>query len=354
MEFDVFMSYSSKDKSIADAVCAGLENEKIRCWMAPRDVLPGTPYAEALIEAIDDCTLMVLVFSENSNTSPQVQREVERAVAKGKAIIPFRIKDVPMTKSMEYYLSVPHWLDALTPPMEKHLRRLCETVSSMLAKTGQAGRGDERTSRRAAPEGSSSFPPVEGETFENIASLFRRAMSLAYQHDYDGAMACYEEVERYCRSKGDILHLAITIKNQALVLQEKGSWEDALARRTEEAELWGKLGDDHRLQECLGGIAKLLARLGQPRMALEVLRKREEILRRSNDDRSRLDLAKSLAWQADILFELEGPKDALPLAETAYAMASDPANKSTPLEKLAIPLSKLLEKMKNGPKAPPG
>ncbi len=41
--FDVFISYSSDDKLIADAICAELESRRIRCWIAPRDALPGIP-----------------------------------------------------------------------------------------------------------------------------------------------------------------------------------------------------------------------------------------------------------------------------------------------------------------------
>jgi hypothetical protein len=138
MAHDVFISYSSKDKAVADAMCASLEARKIRCWIAPRDVLPGEVYAEALIESLNQSRLMVLVFSANSNESPQVIREVERAVNKGIPIIPFRIEDVIPSKSMEYFVSSSHWLDAMTPPLEKHLQRLGETVELFLNKGHEA------------------------------------------------------------------------------------------------------------------------------------------------------------------------------------------------------------------------
>src|SRR6266849_9260965 len=131
---DVFISYSAHDKPIADAVCAALEAERIRCWIAPRDVLPGIPYGEALIEAINESRVLVLVFSSHSNESPQVMREVERAVSKGILILPFRIEDVQLSKEMEYYIITPHWLDALTSPMEEHLARLAQTASMLLAR----------------------------------------------------------------------------------------------------------------------------------------------------------------------------------------------------------------------------
>ena len=128
MAHDVFISYSSKDKAVADAVCAALEAEGVRCWIAPRDVLPSVPYGEAIIEALNETRLLVLIFTANSNTSRHVMREVERAVNKGIAVIPFRVEDVPPTASMEYFISSDHWLDALTPPLESHVRKLVETI----------------------------------------------------------------------------------------------------------------------------------------------------------------------------------------------------------------------------------
>jgi ABC-type branched-subunit amino acid transport system substrate-binding protein len=74
MAHDVFVSYSSQDKSTADAIVASLEANGIRCWVAPRDIMPGTDWGEAIVEAIEQSGTMVLVFSAHSNTSPQIRR----------------------------------------------------------------------------------------------------------------------------------------------------------------------------------------------------------------------------------------------------------------------------------------
>ena len=132
MSFDVFISYASKDKTVADAVCARLESAGIRCWIAPRDVLAGTPYGVAIIEAIQTAKVMVLVFSSNANSSGHIPKEVERAVSKGLAILPFRIEDVAPGKSLDYFIGSVHWLDAMTQPMEKHLDALAATVHKLL------------------------------------------------------------------------------------------------------------------------------------------------------------------------------------------------------------------------------
>jgi hypothetical protein len=133
MAHDVFISYSSKDKKVADAVCATLEERKVRCWIAPRDVPPGLPYAAALVKAINECKVFVLVLSKGSNTSGQVLREVEQAVDGGIPIIPVRIEDIEPTDAMRYYIKSLHWLDAMNPPLERHLGKLADSVQAILA-----------------------------------------------------------------------------------------------------------------------------------------------------------------------------------------------------------------------------
>lgn len=148
MNFDIFISYSSKDKPAADAACAVLEANGIRCWIAPRDVMPGQEYGAAIMEAIERCRVMVLIFSSNANESPQIRREIERAVKEGVTIIPLRIEEVEPTKAVAYFLGAIHWLDALTPPFERHLQRLAETVKAILqAKTTQSSNKAARESQ---------------------------------------------------------------------------------------------------------------------------------------------------------------------------------------------------------------
>jgi hypothetical protein len=138
MAHDVFISYSSKDKVIADAVCARLEGRGIRCWIAPRDVRPGFQYGEEIIDAIRGSRAMVLVLSANANASPHIPKEVERAVSTGVAIIPLRVENVVPAKSLDYFISSVHWLDAISPPLESHLDSLATTILTMLPERPQS------------------------------------------------------------------------------------------------------------------------------------------------------------------------------------------------------------------------
>ncbi|HET6475188.1 MAG TPA: toll/interleukin-1 receptor domain-containing protein [Thermoleophilia bacterium] len=132
MAHDVFISYAFEDKVVADAVCAALEADHVRCYIAPRDVLPGQRYAQALVDAIHGAKVFVLVFSAASNASHQVEREVDRAVSCGLPVLPLRVEDVMPCDWLEYYLAGQHWLDALTPPLESHLSRLSNAIEVLL------------------------------------------------------------------------------------------------------------------------------------------------------------------------------------------------------------------------------
>jgi hypothetical protein len=138
---DVFISYATRDKPIADAICNYLESRQIRCWIAPRDILPGVQYQEAIIDAIDSSSVMVLVFSVDSNESTHVLTELNEAMSNKVIIIPFRVEDVQPSKSMKYLIGVPHWLDAMNPPMSQHIEKLEQTIRILLAQKKEQQRG---------------------------------------------------------------------------------------------------------------------------------------------------------------------------------------------------------------------
>jgi hypothetical protein len=136
MAHDIFISHSSKDKTVADAVCATFEANGMRCWVAPRDVPPGAPWGEAIVDAIQQSRVMVLVFSDNANASGQIAREVECAASHGLTIVPIRMQDVAPARTLQFFLSNIHWLDALSPPLERRLQEIAAKIKPILEHEG--------------------------------------------------------------------------------------------------------------------------------------------------------------------------------------------------------------------------
>ncbi len=213
MAHDVFISYSAKDKPIADAVCAGLESRSVRCWIAPRDVLTTslrtTDWAPAIIDAIRHTKLMVLVYSSNSNQSDQVRRELDSAMRYDVPILPFRIEDVPVSEKLEWYLSLPHWLDALTPPLEKHIEELASTARILVDRLTEQ---DEDRGGEPEPEPHDKEPEADRHRaaadelveqarlamdqtrYDDVLRLVRQALEIDASHV--GARSLQEAAER--------------------------------------------------------------------------------------------------------------------------------------------------------------
>lgn len=133
--YDVFISYSSKDKTYADAIIHTLEEHGIKCWIAYRDATPGEKYSSSIIAAIRETKVFLLIFSKNSKASVHVKNEINFATKVGSVIIPFRVEDVVPDDSLEYYLGATHWLEALTKPLQNHILRLKDTIKHALSHT---------------------------------------------------------------------------------------------------------------------------------------------------------------------------------------------------------------------------
>src|SRR5450631_4340577 len=130
---NVFVSYASQDAAIAGAIVAILEKNGMRCWIAPRDVTPGSQYADEIVGAINNAKILVLVLSEHAVASPHVGKEIERASSKRRRIIGLRTDAAPLTRSFEYFLSESQWIDVTALGMPGALTKLTQAVGQSLA-----------------------------------------------------------------------------------------------------------------------------------------------------------------------------------------------------------------------------
>src|ERR1041385_6653530 len=135
MPRDVFISHSAQDKKVSETICAALEQSGIRCWIAPRDVRAGKSFPGEITRAIQQTKVMLLIFSRHSNTSEQVLREVQLAVDSHVPIVRLRLEDIPLSDDLRYYLSTPHWLDALSHPLSKHIPPLARAIKELLGQS---------------------------------------------------------------------------------------------------------------------------------------------------------------------------------------------------------------------------
>jgi len=107
----IFISYASQDAPVAQKVCAALEAAGFRCWIAPRNVVPGTMYADGIVHAIDESSILVLILSQQAVASAHVGREIERAISKRHPVVALRIDSAPLTAAFEYFLNQSQWIE---------------------------------------------------------------------------------------------------------------------------------------------------------------------------------------------------------------------------------------------------
>lgn len=134
MNHDVFISYSSQNKEAAQAICHTLEQNGIKCWMAPRDIPPGSEYGDLIDEAIKKASVVVVLFSETAATSLWVKGELNIAFEEQKVIIPFRLDKTPLQGQNRVILNQKHWIDAY-PDYKTKFNDLVGAVAQSIGKS---------------------------------------------------------------------------------------------------------------------------------------------------------------------------------------------------------------------------
>ncbi len=132
MEPQVFICHSSADAGTAREICDRLEANGVGCWIAPRDPVPGVPYAQQIVSAIAAVRVVLLVFSAHANDSRHVLSEIELAANRGKAVFPVLLEDVPPAPSLEFYIRAIHWFDASSRPLADVWSDLVSDIRSLV------------------------------------------------------------------------------------------------------------------------------------------------------------------------------------------------------------------------------
>jgi TolB-like protein len=106
-----FISHASQDAAVANSLVEVLEQQGVRCWIAPRDVIPGSLYADGIVRAINGASVFVLVLSAHAVGSAHVGKEIERASSKRRPIIAVHTDSARLTPAFEYFLSESQWIE---------------------------------------------------------------------------------------------------------------------------------------------------------------------------------------------------------------------------------------------------
>lgn len=127
-KYDVFISYSSKDQKIIEALCHYLEAQNLRCFVAYRDIPKGADWGTHIPPAIENSKVFVYVHTKNANKSLDTTREIQYALDYKRVIIPFRIENVVYDSEKDYRLKCINWLDAFPGKPEDYFGELYKAI----------------------------------------------------------------------------------------------------------------------------------------------------------------------------------------------------------------------------------
>ncbi|MEE0926314.1 MAG: toll/interleukin-1 receptor domain-containing protein [Bacteroidales bacterium] len=126
--YDVFISYSSKDQKLVEAMCHYLEERNLRCFVAYRDIPKGKDWAPYIEKGFEDSKVLVYVHTESSNKSLETTREINLAFEEGCVVIPFRVDSIKYGEGKRYRLNNVNWLDAFPGNPENYFGDLFDIL----------------------------------------------------------------------------------------------------------------------------------------------------------------------------------------------------------------------------------
>ena len=179
MGYDAFISHSSIDKAMADAICHALEENGVRCWIAPRDVRPGMEFRSEIVMGMKMCKIVVFLLSKNSNESLQVRHEIGIADKFKKIIIPCnaeKLKPEDINEGLLYILEEKHWLDffpdeSVFSDLVKYVKMLLEIDQAHISIDADSGSAYQQSKPAEAKEAGALSP--------KLMSILRAANAMA-------------------------------------------------------------------------------------------------------------------------------------------------------------------------------
>lgn len=163
----VFISYKSQNKNIADRICGILESNGYSCWIAPRNETPGKDYGGKIIDVVKKCKVVVLVASSLINKSNHILAEITCAFDTGKPIICYMIEDFEFSSSLEYRLNNKHRIFA-TDLKTDYGKILLDSVKKYI---------DERTDENRDEENSGTDNPAQEKKADGGYRLVRTGLA---------------------------------------------------------------------------------------------------------------------------------------------------------------------------------
>src|SRR5436190_11541966 len=127
LQYDVFLSYSSRDKAVVRSVAERLRADGLRVWFDEWEIKPGDSIPAKIEEGLEHSRVLVLCMSANAFGSDWAQLEAgtfrfRDPLNKERRFIPLRLDDALIKGSLAQFLYI-NWLP---DPQKQEYAKLLE------------------------------------------------------------------------------------------------------------------------------------------------------------------------------------------------------------------------------------
>ena len=114
MSAEVFVSYSSQDFEEVHCIVERLRGAGVSVWMDEGGIEAAALWSEAIVDAINDCKVLIMMVSSHSTDSTNVVKEVMLSSESGKVILPIYLEEAEIPSRLKYQLTGIQHLEAFS------------------------------------------------------------------------------------------------------------------------------------------------------------------------------------------------------------------------------------------------
>lgn len=130
MVSDLFLSYSRADRPLAERFVSTATARGVNVWY-DKDIGGGEDWREKIVEALGAAKALVILFSEHSNESRQLIKELAIADLIGKPVIPVLVSHCEPKGAYLYEMASRNWINIFPDP-ESRLEALIDNLMTQL------------------------------------------------------------------------------------------------------------------------------------------------------------------------------------------------------------------------------
>lgn len=131
--FDVFISYSSADTAVAMTMSQLLGDNDISHWYAPNFLRDkgGVSYQHEIARGVNNCTVLLLLYSASASNSSWVEEEVALAREKHKVILLLCLDETPLYGIYDFLRHRQHFVLSFAHPADE-IRKVLESIANAI------------------------------------------------------------------------------------------------------------------------------------------------------------------------------------------------------------------------------